>query len=67
MDDTKGRAVASRRGTPSAGALGVLRPAPKSGYLLLRDVVPRLLQTKIYIAPRVVRTVELWDAVTTLT
>ncbi len=51
MDDAKGRREATRRGIPSTGTLGVLQAGSKNGYLLLRDVLPRLLQTNFYIAP----------------
>ena len=49
MDDAKGRREAARRGMPTTGTLGVLQAASKAGYLLLRDVVPRLLKTNFYI------------------
>ena len=55
MDDAKGRREATRRGIPSTGTLGVLRAASKNGYLALRDVLPRLLQTNFYIAPGLVQ------------
>jgi predicted nucleic acid-binding protein len=51
MDDVRGRREAARRLIPSTGTLGVLQAASKSGYLLLRDVLPRLLRTNFYIAP----------------
>ena len=51
MDDLKGRREATRRGIQSAGTLGVLQAASKNGYLLLRDVLPHLLQTNFYITP----------------
>jgi len=47
MDDLKGRGEATRRGIPSTGTLGVLQAASKKGYLVLRDVLPRLLQTNL--------------------
>ena len=55
MDDAKGRREATRRGIPSTGTLGVLRAASKNGYLALRDVLPRLLQTNFYVAPSLVQ------------
>src|ERR1700674_2822898 len=51
MDDAKGRGEAARRGIPSTGTLGVLQAASKNGYLVLRDVLPRLLETNFYITP----------------
>ena len=54
MDDAKGRREAARRAIPSTGTLGVLQAASKSGYLLLRDVLPRLLETNFHIAPSLV-------------
>jgi predicted nucleic acid-binding protein len=54
MDDAKGRREATRRGILSTGTLGVLQAGSKNGYLLLRDVLPRLLQTNFYIAPGIV-------------
>jgi len=54
MDDLKGRRDATRRGIPSTGTLGVLQAASKSGYLSLREILPRLLQTNFYIAPALV-------------
>jgi len=55
MDDLKGRGEAARRGIPSTGTLGVLQAASKNRYLVLRDVLPRLLQTNFYITPALVQ------------
>ena len=55
MDDLKGRGEASRRGIPSTGTLGVLQAASKNGYLVLRDMLPRLLQTNFYITSALVQ------------
>lgn len=55
MDDAKGRREAARRGIPSTGTLGVLQAGSKNGYLLLRDLLPRLLETNFYIAPSLVQ------------
>jgi predicted nucleic acid-binding protein len=51
MDDAKGRREAAHRGIPSTGTLGVLQAASKRSFLLLRDTLPRLLETNFYIAP----------------
>jgi len=57
MDDLKGRREAMRRGIPSTGTLGVLQAASRSGYLVLRDVLPRLLHTNFYIAPALAQSI----------
>jgi predicted nucleic acid-binding protein len=54
MDDAKGRGEASRRGIPSTGTLGVLQAASKGGHLLLRKVLPLLLQTNFYVSQALV-------------
>ncbi|HEY6346264.1 MAG TPA: hypothetical protein VIY49_32650 [Bryobacteraceae bacterium] len=48
MDDAKGRREAVRRGIPNTGTLGVLEAASKQGYVMLADVLPRLLRTNFY-------------------
>jgi predicted nucleic acid-binding protein len=54
MDDAKGRREAKHRGIPSTGTLGVLQAACKSGYLLLRDVLPKLPATNFFAAPALI-------------
>jgi predicted nucleic acid-binding protein len=54
IDDAKGRREATRRRIPTTGTLGVLQAASKSGLLLLRDVMPRLMRTNFYISAALV-------------
>ncbi len=56
IDERSGRRIASERGIPAIGTLGILDDAARQGLVELSDAIDRLQQTNFRISRRIIQT-----------